>query len=457
MDNGSIDKIYNDQRTFFDKGFTRSVSFRKNQLEKLLEMIITHQKEIFLAIKTDLNKSDNESFLTEVSIVILELKRAINNLKSWCAPKRVKDSFFTFPSKNYILPEPYGLTLIIAPWNYPFQLIFLPLIGAIAAGNCVILKPSPESAYTSILINKLISTTFSNEYIAVIEGGHDINQYILNKKFDYIFFTGSSSFGTYVATKAASTLTPVTLELGGKSPCIVDKSADLDLAAKRIIWGKLLNCGQTCIAPDYVFVSKEIKDDLINKFISQIKIFYGDNISENPIYPKIINEASFYRIQNLLKGSGKIVFGGESDIEKRYISPTIIDEPMFEDEIMKEEIFGPLLPVISYQNLNEVINYINSKDKPLALYFFGDKENACTVINNTSSGSVCINDTIIQITNPNLPFGGVGKSGMGSYHAKRTFDTFSHNKSVMIKSKKFDVSFRYPPFNLPNIIGNLFK
>ncbi len=456
MDNKTIDSIYEAQRNFFNSGKTFDHKFRREQLKKLLNAIISNKEEIYAALKTDLNKSFNESFISEVGFIITELKHTIKEFNEWVKPVKVKDTFFSFPSKSNIVYEPYGLSLIIAPWNYPFQLIFSPLIGAMAAGNCAILKPSPESENVSAAINKIISSNFSPEYIAVIEGGHDINQYILQKRFDYIFFTGSVSFGKYVASQAAQHLTPVTLELGGKSPCIINNDAKIDMAAKKIVWGKFLNAGQTCIAPDYLLVHKEIKGPLITRLIYWIKQFYGENIIECSFYPRIINDAAFNRIETLIKSStGKIIFGGLTDAEQRYISPTIIDSPSDKDNIMEEEIFGPLLPVITVESVEAAVSFINAREKPLALYYFGDEKDGGYVVSHTSSGGVCINDTLMQLVNTNLPFGGVGNSGYGSYHSKATFDTFSHKKSVLIKNPHIDFKFRYAPFNLPAFIKKL--
>ena len=423
----------------------------------MLKAINKYQDEIFDALKCDLNKSYNESFISEVGFVISELNHAIKKIDEWVKPKKVRDTLFSFPSKSHIIAEPYGLTLIIAPWNYPFQLIISPLIGAMAAGNCVILKPSPEAPNVSAVINKMISECFTVDYIAVIEGGHDINQYILKKRFDYIFFTGSPSFGKYVMQQAAVNLTPVTLELGGKSPCIVDDDAVVDLAAKRIVWGKFLNAGQTCIAPDYILVNRRIKERLIERLIFWIKDFYGDDITECEFYPKIITDAAFDRLISLLSSSGKIVFGGEHDRISRFFHPTIIDSPSKSDPLMMQEIFGPIIPILPFDNIDECIEYINSNEKPLALYYFGNDKGADYVVSHTSSGGVCINDTLMHLVNTNLPFGGVGHSGMGAYHSKATFDTFSHMKSVLKKGLKMDFSFRYAPFDLPGFIKKLLE
>ncbi|WP_427338396.1 aldehyde dehydrogenase [Caloranaerobacter sp. DY30410] len=441
-----IKKLINKQREYFGKGITLDIDFRINMLKVLRRAIIENERLILKALKEDLNKSDFEGYETEIGIVLDEIRYIIKNLRSWTKPKKVKTPITQFISNSYIYSEPYGVTLIIAPWNYPFQLVMAPLIGSISAGNCSIIKPSEYAPNTSKIISKIISDNFEEEFIAVVEGGIEVNKALLKEKFDYIFFTGSVNVGKIVMEAASKHLTPVTLELGGKSPCIVDEDADIELAAKRIVWGKFLNAGQTCVAPDYLYLHKNIKDYFIKNAIKFIKEFFGENPLKSEDYPRIINIKHFNRLKNLLK-DGDILYGGDFDEEKLYIAPTIIDNITWEDSIMQEEIFGPILPLLVFEELDEVIKTVNTHPKPLALYYFSnDKEKQERVIKEISFGGGCINDTIVHLATPYLPFGGVGNSGMGSYHGKASFDTFSHKKSVLKKSNLIDISLRYPPY-----------
>lgn len=441
-----IKKLIDKQREYFRKGITLDIDFRINKLKVLRKAIIENESLILKALKEDLNKSDFEGYETEIGIVLDEIRYIIKNLKSWAKPKKVKTPLTQFISTSYIYPEPYGITLIIAPWNYPFQLVMAPLIGSISAGNCSIIKPSEYAPHTSKIISKIISDNFEEEFIAVVEGGIEVNKALLKEKFDYIFFTGSVNVGKIVMEAASRHLTPVTLELGGKSPCIVDEDADIDLAAKRIVWGKFLNAGQTCVAPDYLYLHKNIKDYFIKSAIKYIKEFFGENPLKSEDYPRIINIKHFNRLKNLLK-EGDILYGGDFDEEKLYIAPTIIDNITWEDSVMQEEIFGPILPLLVFEELDEVIETVNTHPKPLALYYFSnDKEKQKRVISEISFGGGCINDTIVHLATPYLPFGGVGNSGMGSYHGKASFDTFSHKKSVLKKSNLIDIPLRYPPY-----------
>lgn len=441
-----IKKLIDKQREYFRKGITLDIDFRINKLKILRRAIIENESLILKALKEDLNKSDFEGYETEIGIVLDEIRYIIKNLKSWAKPKKVKTPLTQFISTSYIYPEPYGITLIIAPWNYPFQLVIAPLIGSISAGNCSIVKPSEYAPHTSKVISKIIVDNFEEEFIAVVEGGIDVNKALLKEKFDYIFFTGSVNVGKIVMEAASRHLTPVTLELGGKSPCIVDEDADIDLAAKRIVWGKFLNAGQTCVAPDYLYLHKNIKDYFIKSAIKYIKEFFGENPLKSEDYPRIINIKHFNRLKNLLK-EGDILYGGDFDEEKLYIAPTIIDNITWEDFVMQDEIFGPILPVLVFEELDEVVETVNTHPKPLALYYFSnDKEKQKRVISEISFGGGCINDTIVHLATPYLPFGGVGNSGMGSYHGKASFDTFSHKKSVLKKSNLIDIPLRYPPY-----------
>ncbi len=441
-----IKEIIGKQRGYYQQGNTRAVNFRLKKLQILTDKIKKYEGDIIEALRLDLNKSEFEAYATEVGIILEEIKLIQKGLKKWAKPKRVRTPIKHFLSFSYIYSEPQGVALIIAPWNYPFQLAFAPLIGAIAAGNCVVLKPSEYSLRTSEVISKIIEEAFDEEYICVIEGGKEESSELLKQKFDHIFFTGSTNVGRIVMKAAAKQLTPVTLELGGKSPCIVDRDANLDLAAKRIIWGKYINAGQTCVAPDYLLVHRDIKEPLINSMKKYIKAFYGENSIESNDYPRIINNKHFDRLVSFL-GKGSILIGGEKDENKLYIEPTIIDEITWEDPIMGEEIFGPILPIMEYEELQEVIDMVNSHPRPLSLYYFTtNKDNEKRIINNISYGGGCINDTIVHVASAYLPFGGIGESGMSSYHGKASFDVFSHRKSILKKSNLFDINLRYPPY-----------
>jgi aldehyde dehydrogenase (NAD+) len=447
----SVKKIINKQREFFATGQTKDVNFRLEQLKKLKANIIKNYSQITAALKADLNKPEFETFF-ELAVTN-DIDYTIKNLKKWVKPKKVKADFTNFPSTAMIYPESLGVVLIIGPWNYPFSLVISPLIGAIAAGNCAIIKPSELAPHTSQLVTKIIGETFESNFIAVVEGGVETSQELLGQKFEHIFFTGGTKIGKIVMQEAAKNLTPVTLELGGKSPCIVDTDINIKETAKRITWGKFINAGQTCIAPDYLLVNSAVKTDLLTEMKQCIREYYGENPAESPDFARIINLNQFKRLAGLLR-EGEIIIGGETDEKTRYIAPTIIDKISLDSLIMEEEIFGPILPVLEYQNLNEVINIINNKPKALALYLFSkDKNKQDFILANTSSGGVCFNDTIMHVGVTDLPFGGVGDSGMGTYHGKASFDTFSHYKSVLKKGFRFDLNWRYPPYqkNLENM------
>ena len=441
----NITTIMENQKTYFESNETKSVSFRKEQLKRLVALIKKYETDIFQALKTDLNKSEFEAYETEIGIVYEELKFMIRNLESFTKPKKKKTPLMHFPSKSYQYQEPFGSVLIMSPWNYPFQLTIVPLIGAMAAGNCIIVKPSNYSKATSDVISKILGN-FKDEYICVLEGGREVNQRVLEEKFDYIFFTGSPTVGKLVMEKAAKYLTPITLELGGKSPCIIDETAKIDLSAKRIIWGKLLNSGQTCVAPDYILVHETVKKEFLIAVQKYIHLFYGENPQENPEYPKIINQHHFDRLCTLIVNN-KDVIGGKYNHNTLQISPTIIDNCHFESLVMEDEIFGPIFPILTYKNIDEVIIQINKRPKPLALYYFTtSKNNEQKILNNVAFGGGCINDTIVHLANSNLSFGGVGESGMGKYHGKESFYTFSHTKSILKKSLLLDIDVRYAPY-----------
>lgn len=434
------------QRAYFGKGECKDVNFRIAQLKKLYQWICEHEQEIMDALYQDLNKSPFEAYATEIGIVKEEIKYTLKHLRKWAAPKRVRTPITQFPSKSFIYPEPYGVVLIMSPWNYPFQLTIAPLAGAMCAGNCAVVKPSAYSPATTRLMAGMIKELFSEEYIAVVEGGREANQALLDEKFDYIFFTGSVNVGKYVMEKASAHLTPVSLELGGKSPCIVDETADIKLAARRIVWGKFLNSGQTCVAPDYILVQRSVKDKLIKQIGKCIRKMYGRDALANEEYPKMINEKHFDRVLGLMEGA-HIVSGGESDRARLKIAPTILDQVNWESAVMQEEIFGPLLPVLTFYDIKEVIQMVNARPEPLALYYFTkDKRREGKVLKHISYGGGCINDTVVHLATSYMPFGGVGNSGMGGYHGKDSFDTFTHRKSIMKKSLLIDVPIRYAPF-----------
>lgn len=434
------------QKQFFSTGQTKKIDFREQNLKILKSMVIENEKELMAALKKDLNKSEFEAYTTEIGFVLSELTFTLKNIRKWCKPKRTKSSLTHFGSKGYIYKEPYGVSLIIGPWNYPINLTLAPLIGAIAAGNCAILKPSELTPVTSNLLNQLICKYFPPEYITVIEGDATTSQALLNEDVDYIFFTGSIQVGKMVMEAAAKHLTPVTLELGGKSPCIVHADAKLSFAAKRIVWGKLLNAGQTCVAPDYLLVHHSIKDSLIQEIKKAIIELYSENVLSNPNYTKIINEKHFKRLCNMLETSkGKTISGGSFDPLSWKIEPSLIDDITWNDSTMEEEIFGPILPIMTYEDLNQMLKSVANRPKPLALYIFTENKSVSEkIIDEISFGSCCVNDTVFQIATPHLPFGGVGASGTGAYHGKRSFDEFSHEKSVLKQTTLFDIPLRYP-------------
>jgi aldehyde dehydrogenase (NAD+) len=431
------------QRDFFATGQTKEIDFRLAQLKALKQAILAHQTEVMAALHADLGKPEFEAYLTEIGVT-QEIDYAIKHLRTWAKPQKVSTSAITFPARAEIRSEPLGIVLIIGPWNYPFQLMIAPLVGAIAAGNCVLLKPSELSPHTSQVITKIIQATFQPQYIAVVEGGIEASQALLAERFDHIFFTGGTAIGKVIMEAAAKHLTPVTLELGGKSPCIVDTEIHLEHTARRIVWGKFMNAGQTCVAPDYLLVHRQVKPALLSAIQKTIQGFYGDDPEQSPDFGRIISSRHFNRLADLLKD--KILIGGETNAEKRYIAPTVM-EATWDDPVMADEIFGPILPVLEYEDLAEAIAQINARPKPLALYLFSsNKQTQARVLRETSSGGVAINETIMQIAPHTLPFGGVGDSGMGSYHGKYSFDTFSHRKSVFYKPFWLDLKVRYAPY-----------
>lgn len=443
-----VKAILEKQKAFRNTFALQDIEYRKNALIKLKSAIAKYEKEILDALYKDLHKSSFESYTTEVGYVYGSLSNAIKNIHKWAKPEKVSVPLHLKPSKDYLYSEPYGSVLIIGPYNYPFQLIIEPLIGAIAAGNTAVIKPSEISPNTSSILNKVISETFHEEYICCIEGGVETNICLTNSKFDYIFFTGSVNVGREVMKAAANNLIPVTLELGGKSPVIVDSSANIKNAAKRIMWGKTINAGQTCIAPDYILVHEEVKEELINNMKEVLKEFYGDNTEKSADFGRMINLRHFDRVKSMIDMDKEdIIFGGNTNRASLYIEPTFI-KASWDSRCMQEEIFGPVLPIMTYKDIDDVIEDINSREKPLALYVFTeDKKLSSKILKSVSSGGACVNDTIMHIVNSNLPFGGVGNSGIGSYHGKYSFDTFSHKKSVSIKNSKFNLSLMLPPYS----------
>jgi aldehyde dehydrogenase (NAD+) len=426
--------------------YKTNINFRKETLIKLLNEVIIHENEIIQALYDDFKKPAFEAVLTETSYVILELKDTIKNLKNWAKPKRVFPSILNFPSTDYIYKEPYGKVLIIAPWNYPFQLAVCPLISAVAAGNQVVVKPSELTPKTSEIIAKIIRKVFDKNHVKVIEGGVEVSQQLLSERWDYIFFTGSVPVGKIVAKAAAENLTPVTLELGGKSPCIIDETANLKLAAKRIVWGKFVNAGQTCIAPDYILIQKDMKSHFVTYLKEEITKAYGKNPSESPDFARIVNVKNWHRLVNMIEPD-KVIFGGQSDVKDCYIAPTLVKETSLDSPVMKEEIFGPILPILTYKNETEIDTIISSFEKPLALYIFTENHAfSKQIIEKYSFGGGCINDTIVHFSNKRLPFGGVGHSGIGAYHGSLSFDTFSHQKSIVKKANWLDLPMRYAPY-----------
>ncbi|WP_087971617.1 aldehyde dehydrogenase [Oceanobacillus rekensis] len=450
--------IVTDQRSFFLNGNTVDYEFRKNQLHKLKDMLKNNENRIYRALKRDLNKSSHETLTTELGMLYSEIDLTIKNLRMWMEPDKVLSPLTHKGSKSYIMKEPLGVVLVISPWNYPLQLALAPVIGAMAAGNCVIIKPSEHARATSAILADMMNQTFDSSYITVIEGAQETSEQLLKQRFDYIFFTGSSRIGKIVMRAASEFLTPVTLELGGKSPAIVDEDANINLAAKRIVWGKFTNAGQTCVAPDYVYVHERVKFKLLKTMKKYVKVLYGKEPLKNENFTRIINEKHFDRLEKFLL-EGNVLHGGNTNRESLMIEPTILDKVTWEDSMMKEEIFGPILPVLTFTNIEDALYNIKSMEKPLALYYFGESEKMQQqVMEYVSFGGGSINDTLYHLANPHLPFGGVGNSGMGSYHGKYSFDTFSHKKSILKQTTKFDIPFRYPGSKLASkVIKNFMK
>lgn len=443
-----VDLILQEHRKKFHSGYTRSVDFRLEQLKKLSDAVKRNERDLLSALYQDLHKNEFEAYSTEIGYTLDSIRYMRKHLKRWMKPRKVRTPFYHAASRSRMYQEPYGTVLIIGPFNYPFQLLIEPLIGAIAAGNSVILKPSENTPTVAAAVKKLILETFDESYIRVIEGEKETTSALIHAPFDYIFFTGSVPVGRIVMEAAAANLVPVTLELGGKSPVIVDRTANLDAAAKRIIWGKMMNAGQTCIAPDYILAHEDIKDELIARMKAVLASFYGPDARQSSDYGRIVNERQFDRLASILeKDQANVLFGGRIHREELYIEPTLLAATSWSDAAMLDEIFGPILPIMGFRELEEAIQMINSRPKPLALYLFTEQHRVENeVLARVSFGGGCVNDTISHIANHHLPFGGVGHAGIGAYHGKYSFDLFSHTKSVMTKSTKLNINFLFPPY-----------
>ncbi len=462
MENTSTEKIISvsqAQKAYFRSGETLNVNFRKAMLRKFLNAMEKWEDRLAEALWTDLHKSYEEAYLTEISIVKAEIKNHIRNVGRWSARKRARTPLKLFPSRSYIVKEPLGCSLIISPWNYPVQLLLNPLAGAISAGCTAVLKPSPYVPNVSKVIEDMISETFDPQYIAVIQGNREVNKALLDLRWDLIFFTGSPALAKTVMAAAAKNLTPVVLELGGKSPCIIDKTADIATAAKRIAWGKTLNSGQTCIAPDYILIHEDVKDSFVKAFAEEVRNLHGENIKEHRHYVRMVNDRAFERVTGYFK-DGDIIYGGGCDAAERFIEPTLIENVALDSPLMTEEIFGPVFPIITLDDKgnsfrDKVINFVVSREKPLAFYYHGKESDGWEIIRRTSSGGGCINDVIMHIANENVPFGGVGNSGMARYHDKDSFEAFSHTRSIIATGTWIDLPFRYMPYKMFGLVKKI--
>lgn len=454
---GQIIQTLQQQREFFASGQTLEIRFRKEMLRRLLNAMELWEEQLAGALWKDLHKSYEEAYLTELSIVKGEIKSHLKNLSNWAKPEKVPTPAKLAPSKSRIVKEPLGCALIIAPWNYPVQLLLAPLVGAISAGCTAMLKPSPYTPATSKVLEEMILQTFPSKFVSLVQGDRTVNTALLEQRWDMIFFTGSPALGRTVMSAAARNLTPVVLELGGKSPCIIDKTANIEIASKRIAWGKTLNSGQTCIAPDYLIIHKDVKEAFIDAFGKRIRELHGDDIMESPHYVHMVNEKAFQRVCSYIQ-EGKIAYGGRSNPNTLCIEPTLLEDIPPSSPVMEEEIFGPVFPMIVLDDsggtpfTHKVTAYLQAKEKPLALYWFGEEKDGWEVIRNTSSGGACINDVIMHIANERLPFGGVGNSGMGSYHNRRSFECFSHSRAVLVTPTWIDLPFRYMPYKLFSLL-----
>lgn len=455
----TIDTIFAKQKAYFATEQTRSVAFRKQQLCALEQALKKWEHRIAEALWQDLHKSNEEAYLTEMSIVLAEIRTAKKKVGKWARREWLRPSLATLPAMSYVVKEPLGTVLIVAPWNYPMQLLLSPLVGAIAAGCTAVLKPSPYVPHVSAVLAEMIAETFPEEYIALVEGNRDVNKALFDKHFDLIFYTGSPAVAHTVMEAAAKHLTPVVLELGGKSPCIIDRTANVEVAAKRVAWAKTLNSGQTCIAPDYILIHPEVKEAFIEAFKRQLEVLHGDDVQQSAHYVRMVTDKAFNRVSSYLS-QGTILCGGRVDAADRYIEPTLLDAPALDAPVMQEEIFGPIFPIITLDAAgesfeNQVVAFVTARPKPLALYYYGSERAGWRVIKRTSSGGACINDCIMHIVNPHAPFGGVGNSGMGRYHHKETFEAFSHRRSVLASPRGWDLPVRYMPYKLFKYVKHL--
>lgn len=462
MENTSTERIIKitaSQKEYFKSGATLNVDFRKQMLKKLLDALDKWEERLSEALWNDLHKSYEEAFLTEISIVKGEIANHLKHVAGWAGRRKAHTPLKLFPSRSYIIKEPLGCSLIISPWNYPVQLLLNPLVGAISAGCTAVLKPSPYVPAVSKAIEDMIAETFDERYIAVVQGNRDVNTALLEQRWNLIFFTGSPALAKTVMAAAAKNLTPVVLELGGKSPCIIDKSADIAVAAKRIAWGKTLNCGQTCIAPDYILIHNDVKAAFVETFEKEVRNLHGNDIEADRHYVRMVSDKAFQRVTGYFK-DGKIISGGKADAATRFIEPTLIENVALDSSLMTEEIFGPVFPIITLDDADtsfkdKVIDFVTSREKPLAFYYFGKESDGWDIIRRTSSGGGCINDVIMHIANENVPFGGVGNSGMGRYHAKDSFEAFSHTRSIIATGTWIDLPFRYMPYKLFSLVKKI--
>lgn len=449
-----IDQILRSQKAFFETGATRDVKFRKQQLSKFLKALEKNEQKIADALWKDLHKSYEEAYLTEIALVKGEIRTHLRHVAKWARREPKSTPITMVPSSSYIVKEPLGTALIVSPWNYPVQLLLNPLVGAISAGCTAVLKPSPYVPNVSMAIQEMIEETFGEEYIAVTQGNREVNGYLFRQKFDIVFFTGSPALAKKVMAAASENLVPLVLELGGKSPCIIDSTADIKLAAKRVAWGKTLNSGQTCIAPDYILIHESVKDQFVKEFGIAMKELHGEDIHEDRHYVRMVSDGAFDRVSGYIS-EGKVLYGGRTIKEERFIEPTLLGDVATDSAVMTEEIFGPVFPVITFSGddfANQVVRFVTDREKPLAFYYFGKESTGWDIIGRTSSGGACINDTIMHIVNDNIPFGGVGNSGMGHYHNKESFEAFTHRRSVVANPTWIDLPFRYMPYTFFKLV-----
>ena len=454
-----LDEIFAAQKAFFRTEATLDVAFRKQQLRKLLQTLESHEQELADALWTDLHKSFEEAYLTELSLVKGEIRDALRHVQRWARRERKQTPVTLFGSRSYIVKEPLGTALIVSPWNYPVQLLLSPLVGAMTAGCTAVLKPSPYVPNVSRAIERLIGSAFDPQYIAVVQGNREVNRHLFSQKYDLIFFTGSPALARNVAAAAAPNLTPLVLELGGKSPCIIGRDANIALAAKRIAWGKTLNAGQTCIAPDYVLIHPDVKEAFVQAFGEAMRTLHGEDIRTDKHFVRMVSDKAFDRVMSYLQ-EGTVRYGGHSDAAERFIEPTLLDDIRPDAEVLTTEIFGPVLPMVTLEAsgrsfADQVVDYVNAHEKPLALYYFGRESEGWEIVRRTSSGGCCLNDTIMHIANPALPFGGVGNSGMGRYHSRESFEAFTHRRAVLASSTRLDPPFRYMPYKFFGLVRKM--